>query len=934
MPETITIAFTDIVDSTSTNLALGDAAYAAIAGQHDKLIRSIAPGAELKTIGDSFMLRFDDPAEAVVKLVDVQKSLTSNPIRLGADPLSVRVGIHVGNPLLVPTPHGHDDYRGNSVNQAARYESLARGGQILISSELRALLKDRHHDLPGITFHDWGPYFLKGLGWRHVLEVLWDSRAPVAPSGRPQHAPRRFLAPFIGREKELLEIQAYLEKPDFPLITLKGPGGIGKTRLADQIERRASQLFDDGTFFVELESTPNNPHDVEEQLRAQCDIRTGTTHDFFANKSALLILNNFESVTSAGSFVAALLMRCGSLRVLATSQYSLQIPGEQLWPVESVEFGDAARMFLEYARRRNPGLSIASADQQLLEQLFRLTDGFPFCIELAAAQARPGRSLKSIVAGIGQSLSALGAAMVSARHGSVAACLDWSFSLLGPSEKELFPKLSVFRGGFQPQDVVAVCDSPEAETLLSSLYDASLLRMAGDRYFLLPTAREYASAKLGPATAGLRRRHAAHYLKVAEMAAGKLRGGEFREGSSILREEFENLRAAILWTAEVEENQMTLRFTYAFSGNLARLLRASEEVQYCEMALVAAARIGNSELEADAQVMLGNSHLHLPTGDRRENMRQAIACYQAASLIYNERDSPAAWASIQNDLGTAYWSIPDGDRAENLRTAISFYEKALGIFTERDFPVDWALTQINLGSAYRTLPTGDPTENVRRAISFFETALRIPIERELPSEWAAAQNNLGSAYLALPSGNRSENFLKAIAAYEASIRVYTEQDFPSQWALVQYNLGYAYRNLPTGDPQKNLLRAIASYEAALRISTERDLPFQWAAIQINLGLAYRNLSTGDLSANLRHAIACYEGALRVFTERDSPLEWSTAQYNLGNAYENSPAGDRAECLSKALYSYENALRGFRTCHLEEKAAATAARIQEITSRAL
>jgi class 3 adenylate cyclase len=429
MPDTLTFAFTDIVDSTAKNLAIGDAAYVAVAAQHDALIRSIAPDAELKTIGDSFMLRFRDPAEAVGKLVEVQRRLAERPIKIGSESLAVRIGIHIGNPLAVPGAVGQEDYRGTAVNQAARYESLARGGQILISEEVHFLVKDRPHELPGISYHDWGPYYLKGVGWRKVIEVLWNGKAPVAPSGRPQHRSRRFLAPFIGREKELNDIQRYLANPSFPLVTLKGPGGIGKTRLAGEIERRASQLFDDGTFFVELESTPNNPRDVEDQIRAKCGIDTGATEDFFVNKAALLILNTFESVISARNVVQQLLKSCGGLRILATSQVPLHIPGEQVWPVESLEADDAEKMFREYARRHDPGFEITPADREHVEELFRLTDRIPFCLELAAAKIRPGRSLQSIVAGIGQSLGTLGGEMESLRHKSVSACLDWSFSL-------------------------------------------------------------------------------------------------------------------------------------------------------------------------------------------------------------------------------------------------------------------------------------------------------------------------------------------------------------------------------------------------------------------------------------------------------------------------------------------------------------------------
>lgn len=394
--------------------------------------------------------------------MQVQKHLAQNPIEIAGESVAVRVGIHIGNPMLVPGAAGQEDYRGGSVNQAARYESLARGGQILVSEELYLLVKNRSHDLPGIRYHDWGPYYLKGVGWRRIFEVLWDDKAPASPSGRPQHRSRRFLGPFIGREKELNSIQRYLENASFPLVTLKGPGGIGKTRLADEIERRTSQLFEDGTFFVEMESTPNNTKDVEDQIRARCGIDKGTTDDFFANKSALLILNNFESVISARSVVQGLLRRCGGLKVLATSQVPLQIPGEQVWSVDSLEPDDAEKMFREYARQRDPAFEIAPADRESLNRLLLATDRIPFCLELAAAKIRPRCSLQRIVAGIEQSLASLNAEMESPRHRSVSACLDWSFGLLG-EEKKLFPKLSVFQGGFslRTSPPSAVCTTPK-----------------------------------------------------------------------------------------------------------------------------------------------------------------------------------------------------------------------------------------------------------------------------------------------------------------------------------------------------------------------------------------------------------------------------------------------------------------------------------------
>jgi len=621
-----------------------------------------------------------------------------------------------------------------------------------------------------------------------------------------------------------------------------------------------------------------------------------------------LILNNFESVTSARDLVHRLLKRCGGLRILATSQVPLQIPGEQLWPVDSLEPDDAEKMFREYARRRNPLFEIPSAEREYLRELFRLTDRIPFCLELAAAQVRPGRSLQSIVAGIRRSLASLRAEMESPRHKSVFACLEWSFGLLGGREKDLFPKLSVFQGGFFPADVADVCGAPDAERLLASLHDSSLLRLVGDRFFLLPTASEYAGGKLGKARAELSRQHAEHYLACLEGADRKTRTREHREGFTLIRDEFENFRTGILWAVEKEQDEMVVRYGKAFAGNLAPLRRAAAEVEFCEMALRAAKRMGDGVIESSAQNNLGIAYRNLPTGNRAENVRKAIRCYEAALRVRTEQDFPEGWAATQNNLGNAYRNLPTGNRAENLRKAIQCYEAALRVRTERDFPVGWATTQNNLGNAFWSLPTGDSAENLRKAIQCYGAALRVRTEQDFPAGWATTQNNLGNAFARLPTGDRAENLRKAIQCYKAALRIRTERDFPVDWATTQNNLGNAFAKLPIGDRAENLRKAIQCYKAALRVRTERDFPEGWATTQNNLGLAYRNLPTGDRAENLRKAIQCYEAALRVRTERDFPEGWATTQNNLGNAFARLPTGDRAENLRKAIQCYEAALR--------------------------
>ncbi|MFA8016102.1 tetratricopeptide repeat protein [Bremerella cremea] len=233
-----------------------------------------------------------------------------------------------------------------------------------------------------------------------------------------------------------------------------------------------------------------------------------------------------------------------------------------------------------------------------------------------------------------------------------------------------------------------------------------------------------------------------------------------------------------------------------------------------------------------------------------------------------------------NDLGCELRESTISSRKQNLVQAITCYERALRVYTEADFPQDWAMTQNNLGNAYGDLPTGDRGANLREAIACCERALRVYTEADFPQAWATTQNNLGNAYGDLPTGDRGANLREAIACYERALRVRTEADFPQAWAMTQNNLGTAYQELPTGDRGANLRAAIDCYARALRVYTETGFPQAWAMTQNNLGTAYKNLPTGDRGTNLREAIACYERALRVHTEADLPGGFADTTANL------------------------------------------------------
>jgi CHAT domain-containing protein/tetratricopeptide (TPR) repeat protein len=328
-----------------------------------------------------------------------------------------------------------------------------------------------------------------------------------------------------------------------------------------------------------------------------------------------------------------------------------------------------------------------------------------------------------------------------------------------------------------------------------------------------------------------------------------------------------------------------------------------------------ALRIWTPETEplkyARAQTNLGNAYNELPTGDRAANQRMAIACFQEALRFFTQEAAPFEYAATQVNLGNAYSELPTGDHAANLNQAMACYQEALRIWTPGEAPFEYAAVQTFLGRVYNELPTGDRAANLRQAIALHREALSVWTPETAPLDYAMAQANLGTALSELPAGDRAANLGQAIHCYQEALRVWMPENAPFNYLLVYINLGNIYSELPTGDRAANLRQAIACYQEALRLLTPEAAPLRYAMAQANLGTALSNLEAGDRAANLNQVIACYQEALRIWTPETAPLEYARLQNNLGIAYDQLPAGDRAANLRRAIDCYQEALR-FRT----------------------
>ncbi|MGE2732508.1 ATP-binding protein [Mycolicibacterium vaccae] len=426
--------------------------------------------------GDSFVIAFTRAGDAVACAVDLQRSALG-PIRL-------RIGIHSGDADL----RDADNYMGPLINRTARLRDLGHGGQTLVSSATALLAADA---LPEQAWlRDAGTHLLRGLARpEHVAQLCHpdlDEDFPPLRSGTGNaHFVQRpvYRTEFIGRTEELDELSALLHRRR--LISLCGPGGAGKTRLAVAIADRAYRWYDDGAWFLDLAAAVDD---------TQVPDAAGLVRRF-ADRAVLLVVDNCEHVLdAAANLIDAVLSGCPHVTVLATSREPLAITGEQIYRVPPLSAGDASALFVECALRANLGFAPQEDGSADVGEICRRLDGLPLAIEIAAARTRT-QSLPEIRDSLHARLHLLNPARrtVAPRHRTLRACLDWSYLLLADSEKALLGELA-------RHDELGAGAS-EAHGDVAALVDKSLVicehHGGRARYRLSESVRQYALESSG-----------------------------------------------------------------------------------------------------------------------------------------------------------------------------------------------------------------------------------------------------------------------------------------------------------------------------------------------------------------------------------------------------------------------------------------------------
>ena len=728
---TVTFVFTDVEGSTRLLQQVGADAYAAALAEHRRALREAFVrhnGVEVDTQGDSFFIAFSTAPAALAAAAEAQQLLADGPIR-------VRMGIHTGTPRVT-----EEGYVGPDVHRAARIAAAGHGGQILVSSSTAPLVGSD-------SLRDLGEHRLKDLAAPERIYQLGGEAFPPLTSLQRTNLPIP-ATPFLGRQRELEEVTTLLASGDARLLTLTGPAGAGKTRLALQAAAEASDHYPDGVFWAPLAAL-RDPKLVLEVAAQALEARDGLA-DRIADRRLLLVLDNFEHLIDAADELAGLLAACPNLQLLVTSRELLRLPGEQAYRVPPLEPQDATELFTARARAADPRFE----PDPIVAQLCSRLDNLPLALELAATRVtvltpeqlldRLSKRLDLLKAGRG----------VDPRQQTLRATIEWSYDLLDEEERILFERLSVFRGGCTLEAAEEICEA-DIDTL-QSLIDKSLLRRQGERFWMLETIREYAAERLegqGEAVV-LADRHADYFIGLAEVAA---RGASDKDVGQTrgLYAELDNFRRALDWLVAVGDVERELRlatgafwclWTFSslremhgwFASALERAANADAHVrgEALGAAALAAANLG------EAEVARAYARESLALARERNDKRQIEWALRVLSFDEPDLDErrrllhecEGLLRELGNDAGLGWvtflrgMTFVDEGRFDRARETL---EQAAALFRELGRP--WEATNAEITVGYALVVAGRHAE----ARPLLESALANAVD--LASPWSIVE---------------------------------------------------------------------------------------------------------------------------------------------------------------------------------------------------
>jgi len=838
--------------------------------------------------------------------------------------LKVRMALHTGEADLRA-----GDYYGIAVNRCSRLRSAAHGGQTLLSRTTYDLVRE---NMPIVAtgieleLRDLGEHLLRDLQQpQHIFQLVVPGLPADFPplktlGARPNNLPGQ-RSPLVGRRSELEAVQRLLLRDDVGLLTLTGPGGIGKTRLGLQVAAEVGDEFQDGVFFVSLAhiTDPALVAPALAQTLGMQQVASGemvdALADYLSDKELLLLLDNFEQVIAAAPTVVTLLSAAPRLKVLVTSREVLHVHDEQeftvpplgvpdlehLSSVEALSQYEGVALFIQRARLVKPDFEVTNENAPAVAEICYRLDGLPLAIELAAARIRllPPQAILSRLASKLQLLTA-GGRDLPERQQTLRSTMQWSYDLLQPSEQMLFRRMSVFTGGATLEAIEAVCNTDGAVELdilegVGSLVDKSLVRQEATsttasstvgrerepRFGMLETMREYARELLESAEPeggeGIHRQHATYYMTLAEQGREGIQGPLQEIWLDRLEVEHDNVQAAMKWAVGQGDAETALRLggeLWMFRGFRAYLDEGYQRLR-----------------EA----------LGLPEAEVRNRVR-AVALRGASLMSRYQRDQPSARAYIEESISILRELGPE-ERGE-LGIALVMYSSDLayagehedargavdeGISLLRHAGNKWSLSDgLFMGGFAATV-----MDDLTAAKEAYEES--ITLCREVGNTWilSHALNSLGDL------SRMMGDYARAREVYEESLSLFRRLDVRIDIPASLHNLGH-------------VALAQGEIEEAKRLFIEA----------LHLHTSYRNRSGIAESlaglAGVAGAEKQPERAARLFgasasatpQERPGPQDWAAEQAD----YERILASTQAQ-LDEA--TWETAWQEGRAMKMEQ-----------------
>ena len=725
---TVSMVFTDIEGSTLLLGRLGQNYLDALDG-HRRILRAAwagHEGTEMGTEGDSFFVVFPTAGAAVTAAVEGQRGLDAHSWP-GGEVLRVRIGIHTGSPEL-----HEDSYWGMDVHRAARIAGSAHGGQVVMSAVTADLARA---DLPtGVALRDLGLHRLKDIpAPEHLYQLDMDGLQHDFPAlrtlGTSSSLPH-VATPLVGREDEVADLTSHLRSPEARLVTLSGPGGSGKTRLAIAVAERLVTRFVDGVFFVPLAAVTAaevmwtsmaEALDVPPPERSPARFLTRV-----AQRTLLLVLDNVEQVHGADEIVDELLAGTSGLAIIVTSRQPLGLPAERRYAVAplplpsdatvgSAEESSAVQLFLQRAQSVQPRFRLTSDNVQDVVAICRRLDGLPLAIELSAARSRV-LSPRALLGRLDQALDiASTSRLVPTRQRTLRDTIAWSYELLTPTQRRFFRRLSVFAGGADLDAIAAVTADGRVPTgadpldMVADLVDASLVNVtegidAEPRATLLETIRSFSWDELEAADEAedARSSHAEHYAGLAERLQA-LRESRHMTALGLAEIDLDNFREALDWAvppdgaSSVGDLATGLRLCAALGWVWWMGGYVTEGRDWHERVIDRASGSPSPQLAA---CIGGLANLLLAQGHSERAREVAEECLTMANLLGDR----ATVAFALGLLGTAEQQLGD------IEAARATFQEALDVLRERGDKVRLGRTLGHLAGIEETLGHFDRAE--------------------------------------------------------------------------------------------------------------------------------------------------------------------------------------------------------------------------------